>query len=99
MLIIYAIVAEQSVGEMFIAGFIPGVLLAAAFVVGIFIMSYVTPKFIGGDEHRDEAPEDLSVGIHHEPFACDLRLFRYRGRHMIPLAAGALKRRDCKRVI
>jgi len=48
MLIIYAIVAEQSVGHMFIAGFIPGIVLATAFVLGIFAMSRVAPKFIGG---------------------------------------------------
>ncbi len=48
MLIIYAIVAEQSVGEMFIAGFIPGILMAAAFVLGILIISRVAPQFIGG---------------------------------------------------
>jgi tripartite ATP-independent transporter DctM subunit len=48
MLIIYAIVAEQSVGHMFIAGFVPGILLATAFVLGIFAMARLTPKFIGG---------------------------------------------------
>ena len=56
MLIIYAIVAEQSVGHMFIAGFIPGILLATAFVLGIFVMAHLTPKFIGGSE--DGAADD-----------------------------------------
>jgi tripartite ATP-independent transporter DctM subunit len=59
MLIIYAIVAEQSVGHMFIAGVIPGLLLAAAFILGIFIMARVMPKFVGGDMNRavvDEEP-------------------------------------------
>ncbi len=62
MLIIYAIVAEQSVGEMFIAGFIPGILLATAFVLGILVMTYVAPNFIGGDANRsaDDAPTDLT---------------------------------------
>ncbi len=63
MLIIYAIVAEQSVGQMFIAGFIPGVLLATAFVLGILVMSYVTPSFIGGEANRaaEDMPDDLSM--------------------------------------
>lgn len=52
MLIIYAIVAETSVGDMFIAGFIPGVLLAVAFIVGILLMSYFAPQFIGGSALR-----------------------------------------------
>ncbi len=62
MLIIYAIVAEQSVGQMFIAGFIPGVLLATAFVLGILVMSYVAPNFIGGEANRvpDDVPDDLT---------------------------------------
>ena len=59
MLIIYAIVAEQSVGEMFMAGFIPGILLATAFVLGILAMTYLSPRFIGGASaagERDETP-------------------------------------------
>ena len=61
MLIIYAIVAEQSVGEMFMAGFIPGILLATAFVLGILVMTYVSPKFIGGPTNLSE--EDISPAI------------------------------------
>ena len=63
MLIIYAIVAEQSVGEMFIAGFIPGILLATAFVLGLLVMSYVAPNFIGGAANRaaDEAPPAMTA--------------------------------------
>ena len=47
MLIIYAIVAEQSVGHMFIAGIVPGLILASAFIAGIFIMARFTPGFVG----------------------------------------------------
>lgn len=47
MLIIYAFVAEQSVGDMFLAGVIPGLLLSGAFVVLIFLMCSFTPAFIG----------------------------------------------------
>ncbi len=48
MLIIYSFVAEQSVGEMFLAGVIPGLLLAAAYVGAIWIMGRFTPGFVGG---------------------------------------------------
>ncbi len=63
MLIIYAIVAEQSVGQMFIAGFIPGFLLATAFVLGILLMTYVVPDFVGGEVNRSTAdmPDDLTA--------------------------------------
>lgn len=48
MLIIYSFVAEQSVGDMFIAGILPGLLLAAAYVIAIWAMARLTPAFVGG---------------------------------------------------
>jgi C4-dicarboxylate transporter DctM subunit len=49
MLIIYSFVAEQSVGEMFIAGIVPGIILAFSFIVSIWCMGRLTPGFVGGD--------------------------------------------------
>jgi len=49
MLIIYSFVAEQSVGEMFLAGVVPGLLLAAAYVLAIWFMGKFTPAFVGGE--------------------------------------------------
>jgi tripartite ATP-independent transporter DctM subunit len=48
MLIIYSFVAEQSVGDMFLAGVIPGIMLAIAYVGAIWFMGRFTPNFIGG---------------------------------------------------
>jgi C4-dicarboxylate transporter DctM subunit len=48
MLIIYSFVAEQSVGDMFLAGVVPGLILAAAYVVAIYLMGRFTPKYVGG---------------------------------------------------
>ncbi len=48
MLIIYSFVAEQSVGDMFLAGVIPGVILAVAYVAAIWFMGRFTPGFMGG---------------------------------------------------
>lgn len=48
MLIIYSFVAEQSVGEMFLAGVIPGLMLAVAYVAAIWGMGRFTPGFVGG---------------------------------------------------
>jgi tripartite ATP-independent transporter DctM subunit len=59
MLIIYAIVAEQSVGHMFIAGVIPGILLATAFIAGIFLMARLTPSFVAEDVNRTADDSDL----------------------------------------
>lgn len=48
MLIIYSFVAEQSVGDMFLAGVVPGLMLAVAYVIAIFLMGRLTPKYVGG---------------------------------------------------
>ncbi|MEO0486842.1 MAG: TRAP transporter large permease [Pseudomonadota bacterium] len=53
MLIIYSFVAEQSVGEMFLAGVVPGLLLAAAYVLAIAFMGRFTPGFVGGEKIDD----------------------------------------------
>ena len=47
MLIIYAFVAEQSVGEMFLAGIVPGLILTLAYVIAILLMGRFWPSFIG----------------------------------------------------
>lgn len=45
--IVYGVQAEQSVGRLFIAGIVPGLLLSAIFIALILGMTYLTPKFIG----------------------------------------------------
>jgi len=52
MLIIYAIVVELSVADMFKAGILPGLLLAAAYIVAIVCMAIFFPKFIGGQDEN-----------------------------------------------
>ena len=52
MLIIYSFVAEQSVGEMFLAGIVPGLLLATSYIIAIWTMGRLTPKFVGGVEDK-----------------------------------------------
>lgn len=49
MLIIYALVTEQSVGDMFLAGIVPGLILTLAYVLAIAFMARFTPGFVGGN--------------------------------------------------
>ncbi|MDB4213757.1 TRAP transporter large permease subunit [Octadecabacter sp.] len=56
MLIIYSFVAEQSVGDMFLAGIIPGLILTGVYVAAIFVMARVWPSYIGEDISTDELP-------------------------------------------
>jgi tripartite ATP-independent transporter DctM subunit len=53
MLIIYAIITEQSVAAMFKAGIIPGIVLAIAYVVAIVSMATFFKKYVGGQEKED----------------------------------------------
>lgn len=46
LLIVYAIITEQSIGAMFIAGILPGLLLAFCYCVGITAMAWLTPNFV-----------------------------------------------------
>lgn len=62
MLILYAIITEQSVGHMFIAGVIPGILLSVAFGVAILSMATLFPKMVmkSGSEKVEEQGQSLS---------------------------------------
>lgn len=56
LLILYAIIAEQSVGDMFLAGVIPGIVLALFFGLGILLVAYLRPSALGnihGDDRED----------------------------------------------
>ena len=55
MLIIYAIITEQSVAALFKAGIIPGLILALAYIVGIVAMATVFPSYIGGQKLQTDA--------------------------------------------
>lgn len=48
LLIIYGLVSEVSVGQLFIAAVIPGLILAAAFIGMIALVARVRPGFVGG---------------------------------------------------
>lgn len=45
--ILYGIVAEESIGKLFIAGIIPGILMSVAFCLGIYIMVKYAKGFAG----------------------------------------------------
>lgn len=49
LLIIYGMLSEVSIGKLFMAGFIPGILLAVVYSLGIYIMASVKPEIAGGN--------------------------------------------------
>ena len=60
LMILYAFLAEQSVGTMFIAGVLPGVLLAVVYGVGIWAMAHFWPSYVGGGGKVERPP--MSAG-------------------------------------
>jgi len=47
LLIIYGVIAEVSIGALFLAAVLPGLLLAFAFAVGVILMAWLWPSFVG----------------------------------------------------
>lgn len=61
--ILYGVLTEQSVGSLFIAGIIPGILLSLVYCAGIFAMGRWWPSFIGGGKPVESEPvRQMSVG-------------------------------------
>jgi tripartite ATP-independent transporter DctM subunit len=56
LMIVYAFLAERSVGEMFLAGVLPGLLLATLFSAGIYAMAKLGPAYVGGAPAGAAAP-------------------------------------------
>ncbi len=57
LLILFGILADQSIGDLFIAGIVPGLLLAIFFSLGIVVMATLFPGFVGHPEVQDEPNE------------------------------------------
>jgi tripartite ATP-independent transporter DctM subunit len=58
LMIIYGVLAEESIGRMFIAGLIPGLLLATGFCVLIVAMAYLAPHKVGKPEALIDVPSN-----------------------------------------
>ena len=59
MLIIYSFVAEQSVGDMFLAGVVPGLMLAVAYIVAIWLMARFRRSSVVNEGAGQWVPEEL----------------------------------------
>jgi tripartite ATP-independent transporter DctM subunit len=59
-LVIYAILTEQSIGKLFLAGFLPGLLLTALFVITVVIVCAFRPHF-GPPGERRPLPERIAA--------------------------------------
>tara|TARA_R110000868_G_scaffold4155_27_gene25512 strand:- start:11621 stop:13570 length:1950 start_codon:yes stop_codon:yes gene_type:complete len=62
LLIVFGILAEQSIGDLFIAGIIPGIVLAVAYCVLIWVMATYFPDKVGSAEALNTKREALMTG-------------------------------------
>jgi len=65
LMILYGFLANQSVGDLFTAGIVPGLVLALAYSLGIVVMSFVWPRsvYAGGAPQPVDAMELMPVGL------------------------------------
>ena len=61
LLIIYGVIAEVSIGDLFIAAIIPGIILALCFALGVFLMAILAPGFVG-EIHGNTGPAESQEG-------------------------------------
>ncbi len=62
LLIIYGLLAEQSIGALFIAGVLPGLLLAAVFVIQIVATAWLAPGRVYAAGSTAQAPDPIGLG-------------------------------------
>ena len=61
LLIIFGIISEQSIGDLFMAGIVPGLLLAVSYCVLIFVLANKFPDKVGSPEAlRTDRPRMMS---------------------------------------
>jgi tripartite ATP-independent transporter DctM subunit len=93
LMILYGLLTEQSIGDLFLAGLGPGLLLACLFAAGTILMAYFAPGFIGknlsADSDHMPASEVLAKGM---PIALliSLVLGGLYGGIFTPVEAGAV---------
>lgn len=59
LIIVYCLITEVSVGRMFLAAFLPGLLLTLMLCLGVMLMCWKWPRF-AGRAHRDASPEPMT---------------------------------------
>lgn len=94
LLILYGLLTEQSVGDLFIAGVIPGLLLALIFGVGIWLTARLRPDLLGPAITPDGAPllTPSQVALKGLPIAALIMLVLggIYGGFFTPIEAGAV---------
>lgn len=60
LMIVYGMLSETSIGSLFMAGFIPGAILAAIFSIGILFLSWRNPSLVGRERMPDGSTRHIA---------------------------------------
>ena len=60
LMIVWGILTEQSIGQIFAAGVIPGLMLASLFIIYVFIRAIMNPSLVGGGVKANLVIEEVA---------------------------------------
>lgn len=63
LMIVWGILTEQSIGQLFAAGVLPGLLLASLFVVYVFAMALLKPDLVGAGAAPQETAQAVGADV------------------------------------
>ena len=63
LLILFGILTETSIGDLFKAGIMPGIVLSIGFSLAILFMAYRVPDYVGGHRQGGEAAADDDMSL------------------------------------
>ncbi len=68
LMIVWGILTEQSIGQIFAAGVMPGLLLMALFVIYVFVRAVMNPELVGGgaDQQASAVGAEVAAAEPHE---------------------------------
>ncbi|RMF33205.1 MAG: TRAP transporter large permease subunit [Alphaproteobacteria bacterium] len=87
-LVLYALIAHQPVGQLWLAGIVPGLVMAGMFIVYIYLRCKITPS-LGAPMRPEERAEYERVS--EEPFRLDIVLLAIIVAVIAAFFAGALQ--------
>ena len=60
LMIIYSVIADISIGDIYNAGLIPGIILSVAFMGTIYVTARLKPEWVGSNSTQEVAAESMS---------------------------------------
>jgi tripartite ATP-independent transporter DctM subunit len=63
LMIVWGILTEQSIGQLFAAGVLPGLLLMSMFIIYIFVMALVKPEVVGAGVNQNDTVKAVGADV------------------------------------